>query len=82
MRSGGALRWSRAAAEESFERLAYEEAANWYQRAVDVLDAGLRVLEPGPLQQCRTALIAAVVHLAIDHQRQSLLEGKHRREDY
>ena len=34
----GALRWSRAAAEESFERLAYEEAANWYQRAVDVLD--------------------------------------------
>ena len=34
----GALRWSRAAAEESFERLAYEEAARWYQRAIDVLD--------------------------------------------
>ena len=34
----GALRWSRAAAEESFERLAYEEAASWYQRAIDVLD--------------------------------------------
>ena len=34
----GALRWARAAAEESFERLAYEEAASWYQRAIDVLD--------------------------------------------
>ena len=33
-----ALRWTRAAAQESFERLAYEEAARWYQRGLDVLD--------------------------------------------
>lgn len=33
-----ALRWSRAAAGEAFERLAYEEAASWYKRAIDVLD--------------------------------------------
>lgn len=34
----GAIRWARAAAEESFARLAYEEAAQWYERAIDVLD--------------------------------------------
>jgi class 3 adenylate cyclase/tetratricopeptide (TPR) repeat protein len=33
-----ALRWSRAAAQESYARLAYEEAATWYERALDVLD--------------------------------------------
>lgn len=34
----GAIRWSRAAAEEAFARVAYEEAATWYQRALDVID--------------------------------------------
>ena len=33
-----AVAWARAAAAEAFGALAYEEAATWYQRAVDVLD--------------------------------------------
>ena len=33
-----ALRWSREAARDAFERLAYEEAASQYERALDVLD--------------------------------------------
>ena len=33
-----ALRWSRAAAQAAFDRLAYEEAASHYERALDVLD--------------------------------------------
>jgi tetratricopeptide (TPR) repeat protein len=34
----GALRWSRAAAQAALDRLAYEEAANHYERALTVLD--------------------------------------------
>ena len=33
-----ALRWSRAAAQAAFDRIAYEEAASHYERALNVLD--------------------------------------------
>ena len=41
----GALRWSRAAAQAAFDRLAYEEAASHYERALNVLD-------PDDSEQC------------------------------
>ena len=71
-----ALRWSRAAAEEAFDRLAYEEAASWYRRAIEVVDPddpahlpsraelrialGRSVRASGSFEAARAAALAAV----------------------
>jgi hypothetical protein len=44
--------------------------------AVDIFNAGLGVLQACLLQERRAALVAAVVHLAVNHQRQALFEAQ------